>query len=362
MRVSRNFDLTEIIQALQDGTWDRTCYKTYSERAGIGKSSLYAYVDRLRQGEEIVTADDKVWSLHLSPQTSQAALPPPPGTFFPEEPRRPQESYEAELAELRAKLEALERRTYIPEPLDFNIPESPVALFKVPTFYGDFALISDIHIPYYSREVLEAYVQQAHRMGIKEAIWVGDTMDGNQFHPKRGGVQHKRVYQDDITLQQSIVTQMLNYFDTIHVLGGNHDGWFGAHMRGQIDPTFLMSKLYGDWGGRVTWTETEQADVISHNGVRIKVAHGANYSGSNALGNTKRMAAKFGCPVVTAHQHHHEKGIDVSGKFICIAMGGGCDSRRMEYVNKSPRTNPAQTNGFAMFKDGELTDYPIILH
>jgi predicted phosphodiesterase len=242
---------------------------------------------------------------------------------------------------------------------NFSFPESPAK--RADTWLrldGDFGLISDIHVPYYDHRVLEKFAETCYRKGVRRFIAVGDTMDGNQFHPKRGGVQTERRYQDDVETCKVLLRQLLRIFESGIILNGNHDYWFQAHMRGQIDPEWLLSNIFHEFEGRIVWSEFEQATVYSGDR-EFRLLHGANYSGPNPLGVAKQYSAKFECGVVMGHEHHHEAGFSRSGKHQVVVMGGAHDMRRLAYIHRSPRTNPVQTNGFAILKEGWVKDYPL---
>ena len=89
----------------------------------------------------------------------------------------------------------------------------------------------------------------------------------------------------------------------------------------------------------------------------VRLLHGANYSQANPVGVAKKLCSKFLSSVVMGHQHHAESGIDLSGRFQAVCLGCAADPRKMMYIHKSPRTNPVQTQGYAMLKDGYVKAY-----
>jgi hypothetical protein len=221
---------------------------------------------------------------------------------------------------------------------------------------GDYALFSDLHIPYHSAKVLEAGMAAAYKAGIKHCLLIGDTFDGGQFHPKRGQNQHhSRRFQDDVELAEKIYGVLLECFDSMTVVMGNHDGWFANHMRGQIEPDWAFDRFFSKFP-KVKHSSMEQCRIES-GGKVIRALHGSNYSAANPLGIAQRLSAKFEEAVVMGHQHHACNGWSLSGKHQCVCLGGSYDRRKMAYLHHSPRTNPCPTPGFALLQNGYMTVY-----
>lgn len=240
----------------------------------------------------------------------------------------------------------------------FSIPEStqPVAddFLKLS---GDFAIISDLHVPYHSSRTIEKFLDTAYSHNLRKFLIVGDMFDCGQFHPKRGDFQHhNHRYQDDLELGAKILEPFMECFpEGGVVLSGNHPAWFISQMKGELDTDWTYSKFFHKFP-KVQWSNYEQCRVTSGE-KSFRCTHGANYSGTNPLSVVQRLSAKFEESVIVAHQHHSTQGWSYSGKHQCIALGSACDTSRLSYLHHSPKTNPCQTNGFALLKDGVVTAY-----
>jgi predicted phosphodiesterase len=219
---------------------------------------------------------------------------------------------------------------------------------------GDYALISDLHIPYHNNKVIETCMNMSYQKGIKNLLILGDTWDGGQFHPKRGAYQHHgRTFQDDLILGGKIFKVLLECFEKITIFEGNHCKWFAQHLRGEIKSDWMMSKFFHEYPA-ITHSSMEQARITSGNKV-IRAIHGANYSAANPLGVAQSMATKFEEGIVMGHQHHSCGGWSKSGKHQCVCLGGAFDQKKFDYVHNSPKTNPVMTNGFALLQNGYMT-------
>ena len=312
-----------LLRALQSGIR----YVDWYKKQGISESSARgAKTALLRRGLWPDAAQEPTWSDEIFDEVKMDELP-----------------------ELQTVAELVPR---------FMFPGSPAAsaTAQILQIDGDYGLISDLHIPYHDPAVIERFCAECWRHGIKKFAILGDFFDGNQFHPKRGKDQHhSRRFQDDVVLAEEILAGLLSCFDSGVFLQGNHDEWFSAHMRGQVDPAWMLEKLFNGIADRVQFTGYQQA-ILTSGDQEIRLAHGRSYSQGNPLGVAKTLSAKFEQPVVIGHQHHHEAGYSRSGRQV-LCMGGSYDPTRMAYIHESPGGHPKQTRGFAIVKNGTIYDW-----
>jgi predicted phosphodiesterase len=222
---------------------------------------------------------------------------------------------------------------------------------------GDFAIISDLHVPYHKASVLEKFCEEAYKANIRRFLIIGDTNDCGQFHPKRGHMQHHtRRFQDDLEITKSIFGVFMQCFpEGGFVLEGNHDGWLAGHLRGQILPDFAYSKFFHEYP-LIKFSNFEQCRIVSGEKT-IRALHGSQYSATSPLSVAQGLATKFEEGIVMGHQHAAATGWSRSGKHQTICLGGAYDLKKLAYLHHSPRSNPTPTNGFALLKDGYLKAY-----
>ena len=147
-------------------------------------------------------------------------------------------------------------------------------------------------------------------------------------------------------------TMVEHYGFRLYMIQGNHDAWLFKHLRGEIEPDFVLGRLIR----KMAITSNEWCDVVSGD-IRFRVEHGANYSSSNPLRVAQKLSARFRMPVVMGHQHHAVTGWDDSGEMQCIASGGVFDPTKLSYYNKSHRASPAMTQGFVIIQHGWATHF-----
>jgi len=263
---------------------------------------------------------------------------------------------------LRGKGQVNLRSVPSEDDITFGIPESTYPLhdkwlrLNYKDGWDNCLIMSDLHIPKHHAPTIEKALNLSRRYGIKRLALIGDTMDGGQFHPKRGEKQHHhRRWQEDAELL-SVVMKVIQKQITEQtvIVPGNHDWWFAKHMRGQVDHSWMMSNLFHEFGESILWSDYEHCELETSGGETWKLLHGCEFRGNNALGVAKDLASKFLCNILMGHQHQIGDGRDRSGKFRCVVLGGCHDERRFDYVNHSPSSKPRMNRSFAVLKDGEL--------
>lgn len=215
---------------------------------------------------------------------------------------------------------------------------------------GDRLILSDLHVPYHSKEVLEDAVRRAVKAGVTRFLIAGDFLDANQFSRRGQQKGFQPSAQEDVKDGRTVFKWLLQHMDGGEVIMGNHDAWFESYMAGHFDPEFILPSMY-ECDQRITFSRYEQCELVS-GGKEYRVLHGANYSAENPLGVAKKLAAKFLQNIIMGHQHHPEQGRDRSGRFRCICLGGCYDASRLMYLHKSPRTNPHPMPSYCIVKDG----------
>ena len=220
------------------------------------------------------------------------------------------------------------------------------------TVHGDVLVIFDLHNPTYNKEFLYKACLLAKKYGIKKVLFGGDMNNCNQWNSKHM-LSEKRRFQDDLELLGDTFSIMKDDFGfSLHAILGNHDMWFLQYMKGEFDHKWIMEKLLG----KIEVAPVEWCNVES-GGELFQINHGANYSSANPLGMVQKLASKYHCHIIAGHQHHFAVGVDVSGRFQCIASGGMFDATRVRYIQERHKTNPAQQNGFVIIKDGYASHY-----
>jgi predicted phosphodiesterase len=235
-------------------------------------------------------------------------------------------------------------------PAEPTVPRSPEPAIQIARLDWDRLLVlTDLHVPYHSGDMLERALRLASRRGIQHAVLGGDLIDSYQWARRNRDRRSERTYQDDLILLRDVMHELARWIPNIYALAGNHDAWAENALKGQVKPEWLLGEIMRGVGEHVTWSDIQQVRVMSA-GRRFRITHGANYSSVNPLGVAVRLAQKWQESVVMGHQHHAVEGM--YGDYQCIVLGGCYDPTRMEYLHKAPRTNPVPTRSIGLIDRG----------
>lgn len=249
-----------------------------------------------------------------------------------------------------------------PRLLGADLPiETPITF---ETFiHGDIALAGDLHVPITKWSFLNQFLadmkaEKVTNLGIPGDFWNGDG--ASQFDYKQSAADmetEKRVGNE-------VLTAMLEQFDRVILSWGNHDARYHKLLKYGVSFAETMQMMFHDVPdhllAKVQWTNLDHFYVGCGDSEPVErdhlwyVCHPKSYS-SIPLTQSRRIAAKTLCNVITAHSHHHAVGHDVSGQFTCAEVGGFFDKDRTEYLQRTTQF-PNWQNGYAIVRaDNTLT-------
>lgn len=248
-----------------------------------------------------------------------------------------------------------------PELLGVDLPiESPIVHFAE----EDIALAGDLHVPITNWPFLNKFLGEAKAEGVKTLGIPGDFWNGDgasQFDYKQSAAD----MDTEKKAGNEVMTAFLEQFDKVILSWGNHDARYHKLLKYGVSFVDTMKMMFHDVPDhlleKVQWTNLDHFYVrTAEDGMNLPgqnlwyVCHPKSYS-SIPLTQSRRIAAKTLCNVITAHSHHHAVGHDVSGQFTCAEVGGFFDRDRTEYLQRTTHF-PNWQNGYAIIrKDNSLT-------
>jgi hypothetical protein len=248
-----------------------------------------------------------------------------------------------------------------PALLGADLPiESPITHFAE----RDIALAGDLHVPitkwsFLNRFLADMKAEKITTLGIPGDFWNGDG--ASQFDYKQSAAD----METEKKIGNEVMTAMLEQFDHVILSWGNHDARYHKLLKYGVSFTETMQMMFHEVPdhllSKVEWTNLDHfyvrtaEDFLGSEGQNLwYVCHPKSYS-SIPLTQSRRIAAKTLCNVITAHSHHHAVGHDVSGKFTCAEVGGFFDKDRTEYLQRTTQF-PNWQNGYAIIRaDNTLT-------
>jgi hypothetical protein len=217
---------------------------------------------------------------------------------------------------------------------------------------GDYAVMSDMHLPVTRYDVVERWLDDAERAGLTRAILPGDTFNQDRWsrhEHKQGGAGPE----EEMAAALWAFTQMLDVFDELVIALGNHDE--SLHRKLDYAVTFdkamrmMLAGIPPEGLERITITGRDYVLVDTDDGL-WRICHTRAYS-RQPLAYPNRLALRHGCHVAGAHRHHHAQGYSANGKRI-VELGGAFDEDRMAYANRWTDDFPMMQNGYMLLVDG----------
>lgn len=225
------------------------------------------------------------------------------------------------------------------------------------------AITADWHVPLTNLRLVNAFLSTCKRLGIRILIIAGDYWNADslsKYYPK----QENAGKEVELEFGNWLMDQLLDVFDEVYFLKGNHDYRFVAARDYSISFVDAMrgafSGLDPDRLARINFSNLDHMyveddpwiDLFPNNHNRYYICHPTAYSqvpGTVAL----KLAAKYpNCNIITGHSHHCALMYDKSGRQLCVEIGGFFDRKITQYL-QSTSTFPVWTPGFGILTKQE---------
>ena len=227
------------------------------------------------------------------------------------------------------------------------------------TLEGDYIIVSDLHVNAARRDLIELVAEYAVKMGIRKIALVGDLFNFDIFsvYPALVCVD---AMETEIAAARSILVYWLQFVDEIAFCRGNHDERVIKKFEGHLDMDGICDLMIREQDGpglrgRVHPTMHDRLWLNTSNGQWL-LAHQKEYS-QQTLTVANKLALKYHCNVVTAHQHHFGMGVSKYGGFVIADNPCMCDPDQIAYKKLNTNSMPDWAFGFSMIKDGSYIPY-----
>jgi len=215
-----------------------------------------------------------------------------------------------------------------------------------------YAITADWHIPLYDPEYVNVFIKDARDRDIRSLILAGDYFNFDalsQYAPKQEGAG----LEGELAEAESVMRVLLESFDDIYYLWGNHDARLHKALGFTIQFREAMKLVFGALGTealkRITFTNLDHLWI----GEEWYVCHPANYT-RIPLSTARALSTKYECNVITAHSHHCAVGYGINGANVVAEIGGLFDRHKTGYLQRST-TFPTWAQGYAFLTEGRLT-------
>lgn len=239
-----------------------------------------------------------------------------------------------------------------------DLPASPQAEPEI-TFEGDTIMLSDLHVMAVQPHLVEKARKAGQYYGIKQASIVGDLFNFDVFslYPQLVAAE---AMNSEIVAARTILVYLLQWFDTVYFCRGNHDTRLMNAVQGQINmqmvgDLILRAEDGAGLRGRLVASQHDRLWLKAQTDMWL-LCHQREYA-PQTLVVANRLAMKYGCNVVTAHQHHFGVGQSKYGGHIIADNPCMCDPTRIAYKSYNTNSMPNWAFGFSIIKDGSYIPY-----
>lgn len=252
---------------------------------------------------------------------------------------------------------------------------------------SDTMIVSDVHATKHDAKLLARLTMIARKHGIKCLVIGGDFFDFEEFssHPKSGKLDKDKIL-SMLVNSFGVLVLLLEWFDELHVIKGNHDNRFqriiAASIEGRSFLQDVLAELETDtlenlayreryvevlsaWGRKlnprvgeiVRWYQTPEIEIAGPPGLPpYRFVHPASYS-QNPPKVEKDLSAKYEQPIIGTHGHLFGVALSKSGKYPCAQIGCATEAGRHYYLSESITSHPAWNEAFAKIQDGRISFY-----
>ena len=218
-------------------------------------------------------------------------------------------------------------------------------------------IIGDAHLPTTDFALAETMLKIAQRLGIKKLLIAGDLINADAYSRYEHLVSPPTLAEESAVAVR-FMARVGEVFDEHVLLRGNHEDRFLKRNGGNVS-VGVLGALFSSARGKLRTTPYSYATVRS-GGQVWRVTHQRNYS--RIPGRVaERLAMKYGCNIISFHQHHVGVHMSSNGQWVLVDGGGLFDDEKMAYVQLTDSIMPRMARGFVVLEHGTaslVTPYP----
>jgi len=218
---------------------------------------------------------------------------------------------------------------------------------------GGVMIQSDHHCPFISLEWHERGIKYAKKFDIKKLVIGGDFLDFDRLSwwlRQVNAVDIAVSLEEELKFAEMIMGDLLNCFEEIYIVGGNHWRRLLNHITYSISNERLL-RLIGIFDtDKIRFSHMYDWLLIDG---KVRVTHPKH---TRKLDGTlaRDLALKYPDQwLVVAHRHRAMSGFTPDGRPM-IEIGWMGDVNRMRYYQHIDTSYYNWVNGFAVYKDGIL--------
>ncbi len=253
----------------------------------------------------------------------------------------------------------------------FSISEKVVALTKelaphlltVGVVRGPAMITADYHCPYIHISIMNRMLRAARALHIRTLVIGGDLFDMKYYSTHKKATASDSDVLGGIIHARELLESMLDDFDSIVIIPGNHDYWLVQHHEGRhsFDEWFSVYCQTLMKSGKLqvyAYPRLYVQDVNPDTGADeiFAVVHQRTYSGVNMAGVARDFEANRmeyrDCHVIVTHGHLEETSRSRPGHKHAISLPAMTDESRTAYPQMFPTRHRGWNVGFGIVTGG----------
>lgn len=225
--------------------------------------------------------------------------------------------------------------------------------------YQDSLVWCDTHVPFHMNDCMEESLNSALSNGVRQIILAGDFMDihwGSRFIAWKTEGAHVENVRQEFAISQAVFKILLNEFDSVVVIPGNHDGGRFQHMSGGAFDFRLLCSLMG---GFPLDKEPENLTIGMNRWMVLEGSPWGDWRITHPqkaravpLALAEVLAWKYSMNILTAHQHYLGARMDRYGKHIVCDGGHMQNEGITDYKVEVDNSHSNWTPGWVELLDG----------
>lgn len=218
---------------------------------------------------------------------------------------------------------------------------------------GEYVITGDYQIDTHDEHFVKRMLVVARKLDAPRALIIaGDFINAEAFSAYESDVPPP-AFDDEIEAGRAVFKLLLDTFDAIYWLMGNHERRASKRTRAALQPRHLWALLAND--KRVHVSNWGHCVIKNTNGHDWRVTHGRNYS-VNQLNVADTLAQKYQQNIISHHEHHLAIGWDRYKRYVIVNNGGLFSQQDMAYAVLDDSKNANMQNGFTVLSWG----YPAV--
>lgn len=207
-------------------------------------------------------------------------------------------------------------------------------------------IINDVHLPFTDYDLTTEMLQHAESIGSKVCVIGGDLFNMGAVSKWKKIVRPTSLA-DEFRAGKMFMKELLEVFDRVYIIAGNHDRWF-LNVEEGFDFRKLVGMITdGIEDGRVMVSPYTQVDIYTADDTVWKLVH-QKEARKNYWSIADQIAQKYQQNIIITHVHKNLISRDSYDRYTIASIGGLHNPKYQEYIGLETTTQATQQQGYGV--------------